>query len=1176
MGGKSQTSTGQSTVSIPPEVLSRYNAVNAQAQTVAQTPFQQYSADPNAFVAGLTPTQEAGVVGTNQYSSEAQPFYNTASAMTLAGSGAANPTQLDQGAINQYENPYLNDVIAPTSALMNQEFNQAQSGQEGNAIQQGAFGGDRAAVTAANLGQQNSLAYGNTIAPLLSNAYNTALSTAQQQQGVNLSAQQQNLARLTAGGAQEANIGAGAQSAGLAGAQAQLTAGQAQQQTEQAGLTALYNQFLQQQSYPFQTAQFLANIAEGTGALSGSSTASTSTSPAPFFSDERLKEDIEPIGETYDGTNIVKFRYKGSPHKQIGLIAQDVERKHPEAVGLAGGYKTVDYDAATKKAASQGGLAHGSARRAYAYGGMSPNAAWDAGFYVDPSYLNSQEEAYANAPWSNVGPVNGNTPGKGRNIPTGSGVHGALAVAPPPRPPQQPENGLQQLSQGLGAIEHLGQSGKNLFKEGQAFFGNSSPSSPVATGPAQAPPPPDASSNGSAGGIGYPALGLGIGYPAMDNSSLGSDFTAGAGDLGFGDKRGGLVGYKRRTSGGMTTPSYNQPTDADTDDSGAGGDVPYDSGTGMQGFDIPDYRNNNKLAVAPSPQSSQGSGSGFNPMGLVGPLLGIFGLARGGLAGGGDGPDDDDSAQLNAAASIPTDAVPSGGVAPAPSAGRDITVHARPQPASDAPAPVPPEASGLSPKEAPRFEHANAQVAPMPDGSGQMNNTPVGLGGVPDMINNNQGWLVPLLHGLGTMASSNSRYLGSAVLQGLGGAADSYENTQNQLQNRALNVPVLQERQQSAFADLQNRWMEFNAKNGTNIPFNAFVELMKKTGSSTALQGQNYSDMPREAPTPTMVPQSSPTGDASGNAPGISHLPSPQSYRYSLQEMQNGIGPDGIPLRFNPAYLQTFSQRNGAFPGYLGSQARIAEGRAAQINGQGFTYDARGNQVLLPGQANLAQQKGVIGTNVAMNTSFLDEARSFNQNYANAQHLLTDLQETFSTFRSGSLAEQRAALNGLAKEVDPSGRLASFIYPDAKGSYDDAMKTVAASVANQLAQTAQRAPAAEMNMFQRFAGSPELDASALRQLIVRGHAALQYQHDLYNGYDPTQPGNNPVRYTNNFNSSHNYEKDYIAQTGKTVPLFAGQTPESAPLDQRARHAGAIYRTPDGKDHIWMADHWESP
>jgi len=65
MGGKTSTSTSQ--VTIPPEVLARYNAVNAQAQAVAQTPFQQYSNNPNAFVAPLTPTQQAGILATDQY-----------------------------------------------------------------------------------------------------------------------------------------------------------------------------------------------------------------------------------------------------------------------------------------------------------------------------------------------------------------------------------------------------------------------------------------------------------------------------------------------------------------------------------------------------------------------------------------------------------------------------------------------------------------------------------------------------------------------------------------------------------------------------------------------------------------------------------------------------------------------------------------------------------------------------------------------------------------------------------------------------------------------------------------------------------------------------------------------------------------------------------------------------
>ena len=63
-GGGKGGSTVQST-QIPPEVLARYNAVNSKAEEVAQTPFQQYNGE---FVAGLNPTQNAGVQATSDYS----------------------------------------------------------------------------------------------------------------------------------------------------------------------------------------------------------------------------------------------------------------------------------------------------------------------------------------------------------------------------------------------------------------------------------------------------------------------------------------------------------------------------------------------------------------------------------------------------------------------------------------------------------------------------------------------------------------------------------------------------------------------------------------------------------------------------------------------------------------------------------------------------------------------------------------------------------------------------------------------------------------------------------------------------------------------------------------------------------------------------------------------------
>lgn len=343
MGGKTSQSTSQ--VSIPPEVLARYNSVNARAEEVGQTPFQQYGGQ---FVAGLTPTQQAGVQNTSAAASQAQPYYGAATGLALAGTMPVNPGGLQTG---QYMNPFTEAVAAPTYQALRQQQGQERTQQQAQAIKSGAFGGDRAGLERANLARQQELGTAQAIAPIFQQGYGQALQTAQQQQGVGLAAEQANRAAFQQGAQQIAGLGTGAQAASLQGAQAQLQAGAQEQQTNQADLTARYQQFLQERGYPFQTAQFLANIAMGTGALSGSTT--TSTQPAGFFSDERLKEDIKRIGETDDGMPIYSYRYKGDKETQIGLIAQDVEKKKPEAVGLAPAadghlYKTVDYKKATE------------------------------------------------------------------------------------------------------------------------------------------------------------------------------------------------------------------------------------------------------------------------------------------------------------------------------------------------------------------------------------------------------------------------------------------------------------------------------------------------------------------------------------------------------------------------------------------------------------------------------------------------------------------------------------------------------------------------------------------------------------------------------------------------------------------------------------------------------------
>ena len=67
-----------------------------------------------------------------------------------------------------------------------------------------------------------------------------------------------------------------------------------------------------------------------------------------MFSDERLKENIEKVGSLTDGQPVYSYNYKWDHTPRIGLMAQDVEKRYPEAVTEIGGYKAVNYGIATE------------------------------------------------------------------------------------------------------------------------------------------------------------------------------------------------------------------------------------------------------------------------------------------------------------------------------------------------------------------------------------------------------------------------------------------------------------------------------------------------------------------------------------------------------------------------------------------------------------------------------------------------------------------------------------------------------------------------------------------------------------------------------------------------------------------------------------------------------------
>jgi len=295
----------------------------AQANRAAQQQASQQALaiGQQGFGQGLAAAQQQGNLGQQLFNMNATTGQNAAAlGQQIYGQGTNTAQQ--------------------QSAVGNTLFNQGAT----TAAQQAALGQQQFAQNATAASQQAALGQ------QLFNQGNTAAGTS--------AALGQGLYGMGANTASQlAALGTGAQNAALSGAAAQMTAGQAEQATQQAENTAKYNEFLQAQSLPYQQLQLASNIALGTGTASGSTT--TTAQPGGFFSDERLKENIKAVGKTFDGQTIHSYNYKGDPRTQIGLIAQEVQKHHPEAVGLAGGYKTVNYDKATEDAADRGHMASG-------------------------------------------------------------------------------------------------------------------------------------------------------------------------------------------------------------------------------------------------------------------------------------------------------------------------------------------------------------------------------------------------------------------------------------------------------------------------------------------------------------------------------------------------------------------------------------------------------------------------------------------------------------------------------------------------------------------------------------------------------------------------------------------------------------------------------------------------
>lgn len=280
-GGGSTNTVSQS--SQPPAAFSTALAQTLpQVQQTAATPLTQYTGN---LVAPINADQQSAINTVNNAQGIANPYINAASAdlskaTTPLWSGVQ---QFTPSSVTQYESPFTENVLNTTEAAEANTDAQQQQQVVSNAVSSGAWGGDRSAVAQGITAGQQAIANNATNAGIENAGYTSALGEFNQQQGAQLGANEANAWLSSQAAAGEAGLGSEALNTTLSGASAQLQTGGIEQTQAQEQLNVPYEQYLQAQAYPFQTANWESSLLEGLSATAGGTGTSVGTSnPDPF------------------------------------------------------------------------------------------------------------------------------------------------------------------------------------------------------------------------------------------------------------------------------------------------------------------------------------------------------------------------------------------------------------------------------------------------------------------------------------------------------------------------------------------------------------------------------------------------------------------------------------------------------------------------------------------------------------------------------------------------------------------------------------------------------------------------------------------------------------------------------------------------------------------------------
>lgn len=257
-GTPKETTSNVTQTSIPQELMPYAQQMMGRASSLTdinQNPFQQYQGQR---IADFSPLRTQAFQGIQQMQPSAQIGQATGMA-GLAGLGGLGTNRFDNDWANFYMSPYMQNVVESQKREARRDATIAGNQRGAQAATTGAFGGNRQSLLDAEANRDLGMQLGDIQARGLQSAWDQAQNQfnadeARRLQGLGLTAQSAGIMGQLGDQAYNQQMGI---------YDAQQLAGKDMESKMQDALTMNYQDFLNQQNYPYQQLAFMSDLLHG-------------------------------------------------------------------------------------------------------------------------------------------------------------------------------------------------------------------------------------------------------------------------------------------------------------------------------------------------------------------------------------------------------------------------------------------------------------------------------------------------------------------------------------------------------------------------------------------------------------------------------------------------------------------------------------------------------------------------------------------------------------------------------------------------------------------------------------------------------------------------------------------------------------------------------------------------